>query len=230
MNRRLSLISEYIDNGKGIVDVGTDHGYLPIFLAENGYNGNIFASDINEDPIKKAINNASAAGVNEKINFMLCDGLKMCPPEQIDTIVIAGMGGDMIVKILDEAEWCLSPEYKLILQPMSKAEILRYWLVYNGFEIRHELLVDENGTIYQIIVAVFGALSKLNDAELYIGCFEDAVQKELYIKNYNALYRRFDRAAAEIKEGDSIPVYRLKIFEEILDQLKDMGEKYGFNQ
>ena len=230
MNKRLKLISDYIDNGKGIADVGTDHGYLPIFLAENGYTGNIFASDINEDPINKAIKNAAAAGVSDKINFMLCDGLRMCPRAQIDTIVIAGMGGDMIVKILDETEWCLSPEYKLILQPMSKAEILRYWLVYNGFEIKHELLVDENGTIYQIIVARFGGISKLNDAQLYIGCYEDAQQKELYIKNYSALYRRFDRAVKEIKEGENIPLYRLRLFEDILAQLKEMGVKHGFNK
>ena len=226
MNKRLKLISEYIDKGKGIIDVGTDHGYLPIYLAENSYEGKIFASDINADPLNKAISNAADAGVDEKINFLLCDGLKKCPPDEIDTIVIAGMGGDMIVKILDEAEWCLSPDYKLIMQPMSKSEVLRYWLIYNGFEINYELLVHENGTIYQIIVASFGGLTKLNDAELYIGNYEAANDKELYAQQYKAIHKRFSRAVEEMKGGDTIPQYRLKLFEEILVQIKEMGNKY----
>ena len=76
MNKRLQLISEHI-NSKGFVDVGTDHGYLPIFMAENGYHGNIFASDVNEDPLNKAIRNAKDAGVSNKIDFFLCDGLEI---------------------------------------------------------------------------------------------------------------------------------------------------------
>lgn len=230
MNKRLKLISEYIDNGKGMVDVGTDHGYLPIHLAENSYSGKIFASDINADPLNKAIYNAKEAGVDNKIQFLLCDGLKECPPGEIDTIVIAGMGGDMIVKILDAAEWCLSSEFKLILQPMSKAEVLRYWLVYNGFEIQNELLTLENGTIYQILVARFGGITKLNDAELYIGNYNCAAPKELYAEEYHALYRRFSRAVEEIKNGDTIPQYRLALFEDILRQIIEIGNKYDINK
>ena len=100
MNKRLQIISEYISN-KGFVDVGTDHGYLPIHMAENGYKGKIFASDVNADPLNKAIHNANDAGVSDKIDFFLCDGLEKCPRDEIDTIVVAGMGGDMIVKILN---------------------------------------------------------------------------------------------------------------------------------
>lgn len=229
MNKRLKLISEYIENGKGIVDVGTDHGYLPVFLAENGYGGNIIASDINADPLSKAVKNAASAGVSDRISFLLCDGLHKCPPDKVDTIVIAGMGGDMILKIIEETEWCMSPKYKLILQPMSKCEILRYWLVYNGFEISNELLVEENGTIYQIMIVTFGGYTALNDAELYTGKYELAENKNLYCKQFNAVFNRFERAISEIKKGELIPEYRLKLFEEILTQLKEMRVKYDIN-
>ena len=74
MNKRLQLIAENIDGGKGVIDVGTDHGYLPVYLAENSYTGSIFASDINEDPLNKAIRHAKNTGVDNKINFLLCDG------------------------------------------------------------------------------------------------------------------------------------------------------------
>lgn len=229
MNKRLQTISEYI-NSKGFVDVGTDHGYLPIFMAENGYKGKIFASDVNVDPLNKAIRNAKEAGLSDKIEFFLCDGLEKCPRDEIDTIVVAGMGGDMIVKILDEGFWCMSSDYKLILQPMSKQEILRYWLVYNDFEINHELQVEENGTIYQIIVATFGGKTKLNDAELYIGSYNLARDKELYSHEFKALYNRFFRTVNEIKGGDKIPQYRLKLFEQILAQLIGMGIEHDFDK
>ena len=222
MNKRLLLIAENIENGKGFIDVGTDHGYLPVYMAQNGYSGSIYASDINSDPLNKAIRNADTAGLSNRINFLLSDGLHDCPSEAIDTIVIAGMGGDMIVKILDEAEWVLSPEYKLLLQPMSKAEILRYWLVYNGFEISSEMLVDENNTLYQIIAARFGGLTKLNDAELYIGKKELAYDDTLYRRLFEAAKRRFRRAVDEMSGGESIPANRLKLFREIYSQLEDM--------
>ena len=224
MNKRLQTIYKYIENGKGVVDVGTDHGYLPVELALNGYKGNIVASDINEDPLHKAVVNAEAAGVGSRISFLLCDGLSKCPAEKVDTIVIAGMGGDMIVKILDATEWCLSEGYKLILQPMSKAEVVRYWLVYNGFEIKAEELVDENNTLYQIIVAQFGGYTPLNDAQLFCGKAELAQDKELFVKELDLLHKRFSRAVKDMGTSDESPKYRLKLFEEILVQLDQMRD------
>ena len=222
MNKRLMLIADNIENGKGMVDVGTDHGYLPVFMAQNGYTGNIIASDINSDPLKKAVRHAEESGLGERIYFLLCDGLRDCPSHKVDTIVIAGMGGDMIVKILDESEWCMSPEYKLILQPMSKPEVVRYWLAYNEFQIEKELLVDENDTIYQIIVAHFGGKTTLNDAELFIGKRGNSTDESLYKRQYYSAKKRFERAVVEMKSGEVIPQSRLKLYEEILAQIKEM--------
>ena len=101
MDRRLSTIASQIENGLGLADVGTDHGFLPVHLARHGYTGNLYASDINEGPLQTAIDNAAHAGVSDRIKFLLCDGLRLCPPEEVDTIVIAGMGGLLIADILD---------------------------------------------------------------------------------------------------------------------------------
>ena len=128
----------------------------------------------------------------------------------------------MILKILDETEWCMSEQYRLILQPMSKAEVLRYWLVYNEFEISNELLVDENNTIYQIIVARFGGNTKLNDAELFIGKADCVNDKELYRMQYEIYKKRFARAAAEMSGGKNAPMHRVRLFEEIYQQLEEM--------
>ena len=118
MNRRLAAILDEIQDGIGVIDVGTDHGYLPAALAKRGYPGNIFASDINEGPLNAAKTTADNESLTDKIKFLLCDGLIACDPDKIDTIVIAGMGGDLICRILDQAEWTMDERYTMILQPM----------------------------------------------------------------------------------------------------------------
>lgn len=223
MNKRLLTITKYIDAGKGFIDVGTDHGYLPAWMAKHGYNGNIFASDINRAPLDKAIDTARNAGVSDKIEFQLCDGLSKCQPDEVDTIVIAGMGGDTICKILDLAEWCMDRRYKLILQPMTKSEVLRYWLVNNEFEILTEDPVLEGDTIYQLIVARFGGCTKLNDAELFLGQKTLCANLDLYEQQRQKLIKRFDAAISGMEKSSAgVKLPALKLYRTILSELKDV--------
>lgn len=220
MNKRLLAVAELIEDGKGLVDVGTDHGYLPAHLAMNGYRGALYASDIKEGPLAAAKRTAAEAGLSERIRFLLCDGLRLCPPEEIDTIVIAGMGGDMMVKILDEAEWCMDARYRLILQPMTKAEVLRYWLVNNGFSIASETLTEDGGILYQIIETVFGGETKLSDAELFVGKRSLYREQSLYDRQLEQVIARFRKAVEGMNGREAQP--RLKLYREIYHQLTEM--------
>ena len=220
MNKRLLAIASLIKDGKGLVDVGTDHGYLPAHLAMSGYRGALFASDIKEGPLAAAKRTAAEEGLSERIRFLLCDGLRLCPPEEIDTIVIAGMGGDMMVKILDEAEWCMDARCRLILQPMTKAEVLRYWLVYNGFEISSETLTEDGGILYQIIETAFGGVTKLSDAELFVGKRSLCREQTLYDRQLEQVIARFRKAVEGMNARAEIP--RLKLYQEINKQLNEM--------
>lgn len=220
MNKRLIAIAALIRDGQGLVDVGTDHGYLPAHLALSGYHGALFASDIREGPLAAAKRTAAEAGLTERIRFLLCDGLRLCPPEEIDTIVIAGMGGDLIVKILDEAEWCMDARYRLILQPMTKAEVLRYWLVNNGFSIASETLTEDGGIVYQIIETCFGGETELNDAELFVGKRSLCRDQALYNGQVEKLYMRFERAVEGMRGREELP--RLKLYREICARLMEM--------
>ena len=169
MNKRLNCILAHIPPGKGIIDVGTDHGYLPAALAQNGYPGRIFASDLRPEPLNAARRTAQSAGLSGRIEFLLCDGLDACPREAVDTIVIAGMGGDTICGILDRAEWCMAEDYTLLLQPMTHPEVLRYWLVNNGFGLTDEDLTEDGGFLYALFSARFGGQTHLTEAELFTG-------------------------------------------------------------
>ena len=170
MNKRLDLLYEMIpDDGLGIIDVGTDHGQIPIRLAASGYKGHILASDVAEGPLKTACAAAQSAGMENRIRFLLCDGLDLCPQEEISDILIAGMGGDTICGILDRAEWLFAGQYRLILQPMTRPEVVRYWLIHNEFSIDLEGVAREELHVYQMFRAVLGHSGSMRDAEYLIG-------------------------------------------------------------
>lgn len=170
MDRRLEQLYNLIPvNGRGVIDVGTDHGQIPISLARSQYTGNIYASDIVTGPLNIAREAARATKTEGRIHFMLCDGLELCPAESVDTIIIAGMGGDTICGILDRVDWIFSGQYKLILQPMTRAEVLRYWLVHNEFLIDKEAVIVDDSHVYQIFTASNGKSPKYSDAEYLVG-------------------------------------------------------------
>ena len=225
MNKRLQAIAALVPDGAGMIDVGTDHGYLPVSLLQRGYGGKVFASDIREGPLQAAVRTAEKAGLADRISFQLCDGLALCDPEAVDCIVIAGMGGDTVCGILDRAEWCMDRRYALVLQPMTRAEVLRYWLGYNEFEIQREELVEDGGIVYPILVARFGGETRLNDAELFTGNARMLRSHPLFPAFLEQQIRRFEKMRAGLvsAEGDARPV-RLDLIEEILEQMKEMAQ------
>lgn len=200
MSKRLDKIASFVKPGIGVADVGTDHGYIPVMLCRRGYEGNIIATDINEGPLNKARMSLLEAGFEDRVELKLCDGLDNCDPNAVDTIIVAGMGGDTITGILDRAEWCAMEDIRLILQPVTKAEILRYWLINNDFCISDEALVKENGTVYQIICARPGKSEEYSDAELFIGKTEKIIDDELFSEQLAIHIKRFSSAVSSLEK------------------------------
>ena len=223
MSNRLELIASFVKNGIGVADVGTDHGYIPVMLVKRGYKGNIIATDINEGPLNKAKQSLIEADCEEAVELILCNGLDGCESEKIDTIIVAGMGGDTITGILDRAEWCAREDIKLILQPVTKPEILRYWLVNNDFRIINEAQTEENGTVYQIICAVPGRDCRYKDSELFIGRYDLIKGSTYYEQMLDKHIIRFSSAAEGLKSTDRVELLPwLGIIENILQELKTM--------
>ena len=227
MNKRLETIADMVRNGRGLIDVGTDHGYLPVQLAQRGYTGVLYASDINAFPLASARKTAREALAEDRIEFLLCDGLDGCPPERIDTIVIAGMGGDLICRILDRAEWILDGVYTLILQPMTKAEVLRYWLVNNGFCLAEERLVRDGTILYQVIRAQYSQNMKLSDAELFAGAIENICTEPLCGEWLDSLILRFEKEERGLLSSLKPEEGRLSICRSVKDGLLEIKGKIG---
>ena len=222
MNKRLEAIAQLVPDGRGLIDVGTDHGYLPVWLASHGYSGALFASDINTQPLSVAVRAAKEAGLEDRIRFLHCNGLEKCPPDEIDTIVIAGMGGDLICDILDRAEWVLDPQYTLLLQPMTKAEVLRYWLCNNGFSLDRERLVRDGAFLYQVISARFSRNMRLTDAELFSGAFKNFRHDPLAEEWLELLCARFEKELSGLSSAAKRKPGKIEICRQILRELEKM--------
>ncbi len=166
---RLEKIAGLVDCNARIADIGTDHGYLSIFLEKNKQAKKIIACDINEKPLSCAKRNIEKAGCC-KIEVRLSDGFEKIDANEIDTAVIAGMGGEVIAGILSRCDWIKSGRYSLILQPMTSAHELRRYLYSNNFEIEEELAVFDTGKIYTVIKAVFcGSEKQYTECDFYTG-------------------------------------------------------------
>lgn len=144
----------FLRAGARIVDVGTDHAYLPIYLVERGLVSHALACDINLGPIESARANIRAAGLSDRIDTLQTDGLAGTEYFSPDHILIFGMGGELIARILSDAPWIRTPEISLILQPMSRISYLRRWLLENGFSVTGETL-SQKEKYYQTIEARF---------------------------------------------------------------------------
>lgn len=152
LNARLSQIASYIRKGDSVCDVGTDHGFLPIWLKENEVSDRVIMSDVSRGSLDKAVRDAAEELDREDMpDARLGDGLDVLAPGEVDDIVIAGMGG---IQIIDILSWDIAKTLtysRFILQPRRDSALLRKWLAVNGFTLIDQTVVPENGRYSEII-------------------------------------------------------------------------------
>lgn len=153
---RLKTIAECIYDCEVVADIGSDHGLLPVYLMQIGKAKRIIASDISLKSLHKAEMLVKEYGLQNRIGLKVGDGLKVLKGENVNTVVIAGMGGHLISSILDQSPSITEGIEHFILQPMTKAEELRKWLNNNNYRIYNEKLVKEENRIYQVMCATHG--------------------------------------------------------------------------
>ena len=163
---RLRLLADWVPAGARLADVGTDHGYLPVWLVLRGRAASAIASDLRPGPLSRAQKTAEDYGA--KLDLRLCDGLSSVAPEECDTVVIAGRGGENIAAILAAAPWTADGGHTLLLQPQSRPEVLRGFLSGHGYVIQREALVRDRGHLYPVMEAGAGTMT-LSLGQLYCG-------------------------------------------------------------
>lgn len=158
LSKRLSAITRLVTKGNRLADVGCDHGYIPIALAEAGVISGAIAMDVNEGPLERARQNISKSAAAPYIETRLSDGLEGLEPGEAETLLIAGMGGCLTVDILKAGMETVRSMKEVILQPQSDIDKVRRFLAKNGFLIIQEDMVCEDGKYYQMMRAVPGKM------------------------------------------------------------------------
>lgn len=195
---RLRAIADLVPEDARLVDVGTDHGFIPVDLLLSERIPFAIASDIGAAPLDHARRTAEQYDVTERIELRLCDGLNGISADEVDCIVIAGMGGDNIAAILDAAPWT-KEEKLLILQPMSKTDVLRRWLSENGYQAVAERLVADKGVIYPILSVRGGEMRVADESQFWGGFLLDG--DPLQERYLTERILRLRRAAAGLEKA-----------------------------
>lgn len=201
LSPRLGAIAGLVPESCGcLADIGTDHGYVPVSLLLEGKIRRAGASDIGAPPLDHARRTAAQYGVTEKLDFRLGDGLSVLDPGEAEVIVIAGMGGDAITEILAAAPWSRAGPL-LLLQPMSKAEVLRAFLPENGYAVLAERLVQDTGVLYPILTVRGGGMPPVSDAQAWGGVrLEGDPLRRLYIADRLLRLRRAAAGLAKARD------------------------------
>ncbi|EJT5924726.1 TPA: tRNA (adenine(22)-N(1))-methyltransferase [Clostridium perfringens] len=226
LSKRLKRIAEHVDKCESVADIGTDHGYIPIYLVKEGICKKAIASDINKGPIEKAKVNVAFEGVSNKVKCLLGPGLNPLKVGEVNGVILAGMGGNLTRDIL-LADMDKVKKYDfIILQPAQNPEVLREFLYKNDYEIIDEDLIKDEGRFYELFKVKYNE----NSEKLV---FEDELEYEvspLLREKGHPLFKEFieekinrcETILSFIKEDTEAAKKRKSDLEEKINKLKGM--------
>ncbi|EGS9998326.1 SAM-dependent methyltransferase [Clostridium perfringens] len=226
LSKRLKRIAEHVDKCESVADIGTDHGYIPIYLVKEGICKKAIASDINKGPIEKAKVNVAFEGVSNKVKCLLGPGLNPLKVGEVNGVILAGMGGNLTRDIL-LADMDKVKKYDfIILQPAQNPEVLREFLYKNDYEIIDEDLIKDEGRFYELFKVKYNE----NSEKLV---FEDELEYEvspLLREKNHPLFKEFieekinrcETILSFIKEDTEAAKKRKIDLEEKINKLKGM--------
>lgn len=209
LSKRLYAVAGLVTEGASVADIGTDHGYVPIYLVEQKIAVKALALDVNRGPLERARMHIAGHGLKRQIETRLSDGLKAVRPGEVDTVIASGMGGPLVIRILENGREVLDSVKACILQPQSEIAQVRRYLVRNGYRIEREDLVLEDGKFYPVMRAVPGEAEPYEEYEYLYG-------KRLLEERHPVLETYLKRERA--------------IRESILEQLARRGESVSARQ
>ena len=220
ISKRLELVASFVPQGTILLDVGSDHAYLPIELVERGQIESAIAGEVVEGPYQSAVKNVEAHGLKEKIQVRLANGLAAFEEgDQVSVITIAGMGGRLIARILEEGLDKLANVERLILQPNNREDDLRIWLQENGFQIVAESILEEAGKFYEILVVEAGQM-KLSASDVRFGPFLSKEISPVFVQKWQKEAAKLEFALGQIPEKNleerQVLVDKIQAIKEVL--------------
>ena len=205
LSDRLKAVAEMITPGIPVADIGCDHAYLPIYLVRENISPYVVACDVNAGPVIRAQENIEDVDLAENIDVRQGDGLSVLTPGEVKSVVLAGMGGKLMLRILSEGEDVLEKVSEIIMEPQSDVAALRHFLQDRGFRIISENMVSEEGKFYPIIKAVHGTMDW--DREIYFRYGKILLREENPVLHEFLLIEKeyCSNLLRELSENEDIP-------------------------
>ena len=205
LSDRLKAVAKMITPGLAVADIGCDHAYLPIYLAKENISPRIIACDINAGPVRTAKENIGDVELSGKIEVRQGDGLSVITCGEVQSVVIAGMGAKLMMKIISEGEEVLEGVSELIMEPQSEVAELRHFLQDRGYRIISESMVCEDGKFYPVIKAKHGIMNW--DREIYFRYGKILLREENPVLHEFLLLEKqnLGELLKELSENEDIP-------------------------
>lgn len=223
LSKRLETVASFVPTGAIVADIGSDHAYLPCYLVHKGIAARAVAGEVVKGPYESAVKQVRTEGLTDKITVRMADGLAAVEEtDEITAVTIAGMGGPLIVSILEKHPQALKSVTRLILQPNIHAKAIREWAMENGWAIQDEVILEEDGKIYEVLVLQRGEM-KLNEAQTLLGPKLMETKVPVFIEKWSREIANWQRVQQAISEAEKTPENQEK-YEQLTHYIKMVQE------
>ena len=223
LSNRLKIVADMVTKGNSVADIGTDHGYVPIYLIKNGVCPKAYAMDINEGPIRSAQKNVRAEGLEDKICVIQSDGMEKMTSSMADSVIIAGMGGELIIRILKDSK-VNNTVKEFILSPHRDIDLVRKYVLENNWHIEEEKMLKDAGKFY-IVMKVKPGKEEISYSPVeYMYGRHLLKEKNPVLKEYlEKQYHKFSKIKETMKENNSRDIEQV---EKVIEMNRKGWEMY----
>lgn len=202
LSKRLEAVASFVPTGAIVADIGSDHAYLPCYLIHKGIVNKAIAGEVVKGPFESAVKQVKLEGLEDSITVRLADGLEAIKESDgVNTVTIAGMGGPLIVSILEKRPELLQTVTRLILQPNIHAKVIREWALANGWAILDEVILKEDEKIYEILVLQRGDM-ELSEQEILLGKHLIANKSDVFVEKWTKEIQNWRRVLSSIEQAE----------------------------
>ena len=204
LSKRLQLVASLLPKGANFADIGSDHAYLPCFVCMNDPTAHAISGEINQGPYESAKQTVLAYNLTQRVDVRLGDGLSILDDNEVNEIVIAGMGGSLITSILEAGKKKLDNLDRIIVQPNIDERSVRQWFMDNGYTIESEKLLEENGHLYEIICARKNhdkQSLELSEKDLLFGPILRKNKSKDFMNKWLAIYKKQQRIIKQMERS-----------------------------
>jgi len=225
LSQRLVHVADFLPKGANFADIGSDHAYLPCYICLRDETAKAIAGEVNQGPYESAKKNVRKYGLENRIDVRLGDGLEVLQHEEVNQLVIAGMGGALIASILEKGKENLTNVKQIIVQPNIDARQVRLWLKNNHFILTDERILDEKGHIYEILVADRDSNSpytaELTERQLLFGPYLLENKNDVFYKKWYDEEEKLSAVIKQVKQATDPDEEKIRQFTKELAWIKE---------